>query len=262
MPFATPERRGGARASAAAVSKVSARRTIAIGGLLCAACAPLLPAPPAPEGVSADTLRLERTAVERYRPSAEPRATVILVHGFTRDRTTLAELGLVLAAAGFEVLLPDLPHIADRAANARFVAGLVARVRKEGGQPIFVGGFSAGAAVALEAAAGQPEVAGLVALDPVARDAAKLAASVQSPAFVLRAPPGPCNANGAFAAALAALPNLVADRVFEEATHCDFEGPTDALCRRTCGEESPLRQARIRAAVLEALETMLQSHRR
>lgn len=220
-------------------------------------CAPLLPAPELPDGVAVETVRVEGTVADRYRPAFGPVvATVLLAHGFTRDRTTLAQLALDLAAAGFVVVVPDLPHLADRQGNAGFLSRLAAAERARGDSKLIFAGFSAGAAATLAAAAEEKGLAGWIGLDPVALDAAPLAARLRAPAFVLRAPPGACNANASFAAVVPAFANLLADRVLPEATHCDFEAPTDTLCRRSCGEASPARQREVRAAVLEAARAM------
>ena len=80
---------------------------------------------------------------------------------------------------------------------------------------------------------------------------------VQAEALLLRAPPSRCNAESVSAPWGGALPRLLEDRVLTEATHCDFESPTDWICRLACGPAAPDRQAAVRRAVLRAVERWL-----
>jgi hypothetical protein len=58
-----------------------------------------------------------------------------------------------------------------------------------------------------------------------------------------------------------ALPNLVVDRVLPEASHCDFEHPTDLLCEFVCGRADPVRQSAVQAFLLEAVHGAMASPR-
>lgn len=218
-----------------------------------------------------------------YRPAGPPRGAVVLSHGFTRSRTTLAGHAAGLAEAGLLALTPDLPYTFDFRRNAQALAELVALLRGRPGagpgasppaapavalgppvERVVLVGFSAGGLSSL-LAAGTPGVVGYVGLDPFDRvergataGAAPLglghARTLQTPALLLRAPASRCNAESVAAPWGAALPKLQADTVIEGATHCDFESPTDWMCRWACGGADPGRQAQVRAALLAAVE--------
>jgi hypothetical protein len=53
------------------------------------------------------------------------------------------------------------------------------------------------------------------------------------------------------------LSSLPEDRLIEEASHCDFESPTDWICRLACGETDPQRQGVVREVLLGAVERWL-----
>ena len=212
------------------------------------------------------TLDASPEAVDLYRPSTgTPRAVVILAHGFTRSRANLAELGRDLAASGFAAVVPNLPYLVDHTGNGRVLARLAERI-ESGAEPdldlgsrrIILAGFSAGGLAALLAAASRPEALGWIGLDPVDRADRGVAAAprVAVPAYVLRAPPAACNAYANSLAVIERLPVVAEDRVVPQASHCDFESPTDWFCELVCGRADPVRQAAIRAAVIEAAKAL------
>lgn len=204
----------------------------------------------------------ETALADVYRPdSKRVVAVVVLAHGFSRSRATLAVLASELADAGFAVIVPDLPHFSDHLANARFLVGLAASIEQRaqpdldfGEQQIIFAGFSAGATASLLAASSSGASLGWIGLDPVdARGVGSdAAARLREPAFVFRSPPSSCNAHYNFGPALARLPNVMTNRVEPGASHCDFEAPTDAVCTLVCGAASAERQRAIRAAVVAA----------
>jgi dienelactone hydrolase len=205
-------------------------------------------------------------AVDLYRPAGgAPRAVVILAHGFTRSRANLVELGRDLAASGFAVVVPNLPYLVDHDGNGRALARLAERIER-GADPdldlgsrrvIFVG-FSAGGLAALLGAAGYSRALGWIGLDPVDRADRGLAAAprLAAPAYVFRAPAAACNAHSNSLALIERLPAIVEHRVVRDASHCDFEAPTDAFCELACGRADPARQAAIRAAVVAAAASL------
>jgi dienelactone hydrolase len=214
------------------------------------------------------------TSIDLYRPAtaAKPGA-VILVHGFTRTRATMRGHAEALARAGWLAVAPDLPYAVDSRDNARALRDLIEWLtRSEGpahgdprlpGQPavqrVVLIGFSAGGLAAL-LAADAPHVAGYIGLDPFDRPSgvgAEAARRLQVPAYLVRAPSSACNAYAIAEPWVAALPNLVEDRVIERASHCDFEAPTDWLCRMLCGRTDAARQQTIREAVLRSVERLL-----
>jgi pimeloyl-ACP methyl ester carboxylesterase len=204
----------------------------------------------------------DATVVDLYSPEqTQPHAVVLLAHGFARSRSTLVVLGRELAGAGFAVVVPDLPHFADHAANARFLQALAQVIKQSvnpelglGGQRIIFAGFSAGGGASLIAAASYGDALGWIGLDPVdaSKTAAAAAPKLSAPAFVIRAPASACNAQSNFAEALGSLPQLALDRLEPQASHCDFEAPTNAVCTLVCGPASAERQSAIRAAVIAA----------
>jgi len=210
------------------------------------------------------TLTLEiggrATTVDVYEPDAAPaRGTVVIAHGFTRDRTTMRGHALALAGAGEVVIVPDLPYLVDSRDNARALRDLLLVVDRGGlghlPRRYVMIGFSAGGLSAL-LASDAPNVAGYIGLDPFDRpshvglDAAR---RLQVPAYLLRGPSRACNAYSIAEPWVAALPQLREDRVLHGATHCDFESPTDRLCEFVCGDANPVDQAAVRAFVLKAV---------
>jgi dienelactone hydrolase len=260
---------------AAAIGAAGARRrlgarcaAVLLGAAGLAAIAPAL----AQETVEVE-LADRRVAVDIYRPAGATRGAAILSHGFTRSRTSLGGHAQALAAAGVLALTPDLPHTFDFRRNAQGLAQLVGLLRAGGmfGAPadrVLLIGFSAGALSSLLAAA-TPGVAGYVGLDPFDRESGAgdaalgrdFAPTLQTEAVLLRAPPSRCNAQAVAAPWGGLLPALVADRVIDGASHCDFESPTDWICRLACGDTDPARQALVRATLLEAAARWLPAAR-
>lgn len=168
-----------------------------------------------------------------------------------------------LGRAGFWVVVPDLPYLMDSRDNAVALRDLMAALREGAAGPslerFVLVGFSAGGLSAL-LAADAPGVVGYIGLDPFDRpggvglDAAR---RLQVPAFLLRGPSAACNAYGIADPWLEALPNLVEDRQIEAASHCDFEAPTDRLCRVICGATDPGRQAVVREFLVTRVQHLL-----
>lgn len=227
-------------------------------------------APPAlPQAVLELPLAGRPVTMDVYRPQGPPRGAAVLSHGYTRSRTTLGGHAASLAAAGVLAVTPDLPYTFDFRRNALALAELVAAIRATDalGAPVarvMLIGFSAGALSSLLAAA-TPGVVGYVGLDPFDRvldgepEALGLAfaRTLRTEAILLRGPPSRCNAQSAAAPWAGVLPALVYDRVIEGASHCDFESPTDWICRLACGGTDAARQAAVRAALLAAVERWL-----
>ena len=192
-----------------------------------------------------------------------PRGAVVLAHGFTRSRATMAGHAEALGRAGFWVVVPDLPYLMDSRDNAVALRDLMAVLREGGvGPPLerfVLVGFSAGGLSALLAADG-PGVVGYIGLDPFDRPGGvglAAARKLQIPVFLLRGPSAACNAYGIADPWLDALPNLVEARQVERASHCDFEAPTDRLCRVICGATDPARQAVVREFVVTRVQQLL-----
>lgn len=205
------------------------------------------------------------------------RGAAVLSHGFTRSRATMAGHARALAAHGVLSVALELPYTFDFDGNARALRALVAQLRagrlSVAGEPAAEGvwplgmqdlpvvllGFSAGGLSSL-LAADAPGVAGYVGLDPFDRVppgepglGARAAAARGVPAVLLRAGPSRCNAQSAALPWVALLPRLQADTVIDGASHCDFESPSDGLCRWACGATDLVRQQRIQAALVAAV---------
>jgi len=246
------------------------RRLVALLAALVVALSPAAGATATPAPVTVEhTLAGRTVSVDVYRPAGAPRGAVILSHGFTRSRTTLGGHAAAIAEAGALALTPDLPTTFDFRRNAQGLAELVARLR-EGGpfgapvQRVVLVGFSAGGLSSL-LAAGTPGVVGYVGLDPFDRElrdtggalGRDFAPGLRTEAVLLRAPPSRCNAQAVAAPWGALLPALLQDRVIEGASHCDFESPTDWMCRLACGDTDPQRQAAVRSALMAAIARWL-----
>jgi pimeloyl-ACP methyl ester carboxylesterase len=107
------------------------------------------------------------------------------------------------------------------------------------------------------AAADLPGLGGWIGLDPVDRTETGITAAgrLTAPAVVLLAPSAACNLFASGRSIARAVPGLRRLQVFDGASHCDFEDPTNKFCQVVCGDSSPQMQARIRAeAVSAALE--------
>lgn len=204
-----------------------------------------------------------RFDADLFRPSVAPRGTVVLAHGFLRDRQSLGALAVELADRGVLVVVPDLPFLADPVGNAAALSAIVIDIRSGRFGPVpartVLIGYSAGGLASLLAAARTPGITGWIGLDPVDRDGEGLhvAARVSAPAVILRAAPHACNAWANSHSWGSFLPRLSRDVLVDAATHCDFENPGDPVCSAVCGAPDPQRQAAIRAEVAAAVEQWL-----
>jgi dienelactone hydrolase len=200
---------------------------------------------------------------EMFRPHGAPRGTVVLAHGFLRDRQSLGTLGRELADRGALVLIPDLPFLADAVANGAAVSAIVIDVRGGRFGPVpartILIGYSAGGLASLLAAAHTPGITGWIGLDPADRAGEGLhaAARVSAPAIILRAAPHACNAWANSHSWGSFLPRLQRDTLIEGATHCDFEDAGDPVCSVACGAPDPQKAAAIRAEVVSAVAQWL-----
>jgi dienelactone hydrolase len=244
------------------------RWAIAALAIVTAACSNGVAEKPAAEPGPAPAVRVttvdlvldgRHTRADVYQPAVAPRGAAVFAHGFTRTRATMADHARMLAGVGVMAVVPDLPYLADSRDNARALVELVAQIRRgqfaEPAGRIVLIGFSAGALAALLASSSEG-VVGFIGLDPFDRPGGvgrAFARTLQIPAVLLRAPPSACNAFSIAAPWATALVRLEKDRVFEAAVHCDFEAPTDGLCRLVCGRPDARRRAAIQGEMLEAV---------
>jgi pimeloyl-ACP methyl ester carboxylesterase len=228
--------------------------------------APVRPAPATLEIVLAG----RPTQVDVIAPlGAAPRSrdAVILAHGFTRSRATMAGHAAAVARSGLWAVAPDLPYLVDSRDNARALRDLIAALRGgvAGAQldRFVLVGFSAGGLAAI-LAADSPGVVGYVGLDPFDRPGGvglEAARRLQIPAYLLRGPSAACNAYAIAAPWVEALPQLVEDRQLQDASHCDFEDPTDRICEFVCGRADPARQTEVQTFLLRAVRDALANPR-
>jgi pimeloyl-ACP methyl ester carboxylesterase len=121
-------------------------------------------------------------------------------------------------------------------------------------------GTSAGGLATVLAAAKLPGVAGWIGLDPVDRTGSgtDAAAQLTAPAVVMLADGSACNLFSSGRSIARAAPHLRRTIVVDGASHCDFEDPTNNMCRALCGASTPAMQTLIRAetvtTVLELLD--------
>jgi pimeloyl-ACP methyl ester carboxylesterase len=234
--------------------------------LLCVSAAM---AQPAPLRVHTESVRLDgwNVAVDVYEPSTVPAAGVaIIAHGFMRDRSRHRALGEDLAAAGVIAVVPDLPHVMDHWGNGAALAELANQLeagtlglRPVARSDVVLIGTSAGGLASVVAASKLPGLAGWIGLDPVDRTGtgATAAARLAAPAVVLLGGASQCNLLGSGRALAHAVPRLIRSTKLKDASHCDFEDPTNKFCEVMCGAASPQMQARIREeAVSAALELL------
>lgn len=224
--------------------------------LLSALVFALIVAPAAHARTLTLTLDGQQTLVDVVAPTANRalfsfHGTVVLAHGFTRTRGTMAGHAATLAQDGYWVVVPDLPYVFDSRDNALALRDLIQQLQHGvAGEPLdrfVLVGFSAGGLSAL-LAADAPGVVGYVGLDPFDRPGGvglEAARKLTIPGFLLRGPSAACNAYSIAEPWVKALPNLVEDRQIAAASHCDFEAPTDRLCTLVCGGTNPQNQAEV-----------------
>lgn len=244
-------------------------------GVIVVACAPSsclrIPTLALPEGVSKRTEELSLAgkvvAVDFYLPVGPgPAPVVVVAHGFSRNRKTMAGWGGRLAREGFITVVPDLPAWSDHARNGRALVALLAGVQagrliphpKPSGRTALVG-FSAGGYAALLAAAESTNVSCWVGLDPVGMGsrATRAAESLRIPSFVLRAEPASWNAHGNARQIFAALPGPAFSLTVNHATHVDAENPTSRAAEWACGKSDPARREVFGRYLLASLRTGL-----
>jgi pimeloyl-ACP methyl ester carboxylesterase len=206
-------------------------------------------------------------SVDIYRPSDRASAGVaIIAHGFTRSRIRHRDLGRALAEAGVTAVIPDLPNVMDLWGNGTAIVELVEKLDAGAFGPMPAGrshlvliGTSAGGLATVLAAARLPGLAGWIGLDPVDRTGtgADAAAQLDAPAVVLLGGASSCNLFGSGRGIAKALPRLVRTVALKEASHCDFEDPTNNFCRVLCGGSSAQMQAHVRGETVRAALELL-----
>lgn len=189
----------------------------------------------------------------RFAAAVPTAGSVVLAHGFLRDRESVRGIARHLASWGVDVVSIDL-------CNASLLTGEHARgaddlrtvARELGLQRVIYAGFSAGALAALLATGDDPNASGALLLDLVDKDnlAAKAASRLRVPVHALVAPPSACNADGNGVTALRSVATARVLRV-TGTSHCHFEIPLDSACTALCGGTSqPAILARLQGVIL------------
>ncbi|WPL17832.1 putative dienelactone hydrolase [Thiorhodovibrio winogradskyi] len=184
---------------------------------------------------------------------------VILAHGFLRDQRHMQGLAMALAEAGFPVATLNSRH--DSPISGGHVAhgrDMIALARELGTERVIYAGFSAGGLAALLAASSDPKASGLLTLDLVdsqglGRQAAK---SLGVPLIALTGAPSNCNANNNTSPIYQSASAISLTRI-PQASHCDFEAPSDWLCRLVC--QQPSRQTKEQAEPSRLQQDIIQS---
>jgi hypothetical protein len=178
---------------------------------------------------------------QRYRPAAPPPdgdAWVLLAHGFLRSQQRMQGLAAALAADGMQVATLDFcnqkPWAGRHVQNSR---DMLALARHLGAERVVYAGFSAGGLAALLAGRADANSIGILTLDLVDAGGLGLGAARQldKPLVALVGQPTNCNANGN-AARVYATTTQARVASIAGAGHCDFESPTDGLCKLVCAD--------------------------
>ncbi len=171
-----------------------------------------------------------------YTPSANDSAPlVVLGHGFARGQANMANLAEHIASFGMRVVTPNYCG-ADHAQNGADAAALAASIAN--GASVAHAGQSAGGLAAVIAASQDSSAVAALGLDLVDSNnlGGTAASSLTIPLLGLVGAPSSCNSsnNGE---PLFQSGQRYGVRVVD-ATHCDFEDPTDGLCTGFCGGET------------------------
>ncbi len=204
----------------------------------------------------------------RYRihpaPTSGRQPVALIAHGFLRDGEFMTGWAEALARSGTTAVTVDL--CASATVNGRHAdngADLVALRRWLAIESVVYVGVSAGGLAAMIAASLDPDATrGLLLLDATnaGGQARTAAARVRAPVAAMVAKPQLCNAWRNIDPALQTLADATIIRI-DNASHCDFEWPTNAFCRVAClstGRDETHRraEARIRDVGLSFIEAI------
>jgi len=223
-------------------------------GLLAPVAAALAQAP-APEERSMESVRGCELHYRVHRPAVPTPAPIVLIgHGFMRNGSHMRGWADAFADAGLTAVTLDF--CASSATDGRHAdngADLVAVRRALQREEAIYVGTSAGGLAALIAASSDPAgTRGVLLLDPTnaGGQARRAAGRVHAPVAALVAKAQVCNAWRNIDRALATLGDATIVAV-ERASHCDFEWPSNALCRVAClAPTDEGEQARIRTIAI------------
>jgi dienelactone hydrolase len=189
-----------------------------------------------------------------------PFSGLVLGHGFARARAQHANNGLFLASHGFIVVTVDFPSpfSPDFDAWAAQIGAALDWLEAPNADPssrfyqqiavdrLGALGHSAGGMATWVAAGQDSRLKAIMPLDPVPADGVDLAAlgaAITVPSGWTGAPGSSCNASASYSQfyPLVAAGHK-AQYIVSNATHCDFEDPSNFLCTLACGGTSDARR--------------------
>ena len=186
-----------------------------------------------------------------YTPAGlENAPLVVLGHGFTKQSDTVAGFAMYFASHGVRVATPSYCFSSfvnvDHEANGRSAAALSAELAM--GASVIHAGHSAGGLSAVIAATLDDATVGVLGLDLVDSEELGLmrAGEIDLPLLGLVGEPSACNSDNNADVLFATASNGSAIGIVG-AKHCDFEEPTDSVCRTLCGVPSAARVALVKA---------------
>lgn len=187
---------------------------------------------------------------------------VVLGHGFLRSRQQMDGLARALAASGLPTVTLDFCRASPwRAGHVRNGFDMIRVTDALHAWHVVYVGFSAGGLAALIAARNDPRALGAVTLDLVDAEGIgrHAAAGFDRRLIGLVGEPAACNARGNGLAVLAAARLARIERI-AGAGHCDFESPTDPVCRLVCGSDrrSRLRSGQIIRITVAAVRSLVE----
>ena len=189
----------------------------------------------------------------------------LIAHGFLRNGSFMSGWAEAIARSGTTAVTVDLcASSMPGGRHADNAADLVALRRALAADTVVYVGVSAGGLAALIAASQDADATrGLLLLDPTnaGGQARSAAGRVRAPVAALVSRPRVCNAWRNIDPALETLRDATIVRI-DDATHCNFEWPTDNFCRFACmapavdDERERRSESRIRRIALGFIEAI------
>tara|TARA_Y100001970_G_scaffold290861_1_gene426012 strand:- start:2290 stop:3279 length:990 start_codon:yes stop_codon:yes gene_type:complete len=179
-----------------------------------------------------------------YTPYADNPPMVVLGHGFARGPDVMAGWAEHLSSWGVKVLLPTLCHYnvftgVDHEMNGQNMVELASFYNAT---EVVYAGHSAGGLAAIIAASLDDNAIGVLGLDatdtqdiPGVPDliGQNYASNITCPAFSIFGEPSTCNAVNNGLNLFSMMNSYQAIKIID-ADHCDFENPTDWICKSQC----------------------------
>lgn len=225
------------------------------------------PGLPGPYPVAQDDFTLQGLGATVFSPdvggavaSGSPFPGLVLGHGFARSRAQHVNNAVFLASHGYVVVTVNFPNplAPDFDAWAAQISAALDWMEAQNSDPISslfgqidtdrfgVLGHSAGGMAAWVAASQDSRIKATMPLDPVpggGADLTALGAAVTNPSGWTGAPASSCNANASYNQFYPLVQaSHKAQYIVTDATHCDFEDPTNVLCTLVCGNASDVRR--------------------